>query len=165
MEKKESIAENRTGCATVTYKSRLYDRHQDWIFYTKQIYNQVVWHYYQVLMNETQILEQSNFLALRTLEEIRIGTKEMKARGEEPMWKLQNLPKIPLYFRRSAINMALGLARSYVVSKERWQQDINRRMPSPAAGLDCSIVLYKGMYRNFCENSLELKLYNGEKWV
>lgn len=165
MEKKESIAENRTGCATVTYKSRLYDRHQDWIFYTKQIYNQVVWHYYQVLMNETQILEQSNFLALRTLEEISIGTKEMKARGEEPIWKLQNLPKIPLYFRRSAINMALGLARSYVVSKERWQQDINRRMPSPAAGLDCSIVFYKGMYRNFCENSIELKLYNGEKWV
>lgn len=165
MEKKESISQNRTGYATVTYKARLYDRHRNWMFYTKQLYNQVVWHYYQILMNETQILEQSNFLALRTLEEISIGTKEMKARGEEPIWKLENLPKIPLYFRRSAINMALGLARSYVVSCERWQEDTGRKMPSPASGLDCSIVLYKGMYRNFCKDSIQLKLYNGAKWV
>lgn len=116
-------------------------------------------------MKETQILDQSNFLALRALEEISIGTKEMKARGEEPLWKLENTPKIPLYFRRSAINMALGLARSYFVSKERWKENTGRKMPSPAAELDCSIVLYKGMYRDFRKNSIELKLYNGQKWV
>lgn len=165
MNKNESISENRTGCITVTYKARLYDRHQNWICYTKQLYNQVVWHYYQILMNETQILDQSNFLALRALEEISVGTKEMRARGEEPVWKLENLPKIPLYFRRSAINMALGLARSYFVSRERWQEDNGRKMPSPASGLDCSIVLYKGMYRDFRKDSIELKLYNGERWV
>ncbi len=165
MEKKECLSEIKTGCSTVTYKARLYDRHQNWISGTKQLYNQVVWHYYQILMNETQILDQSNFLALRVLEEISIGTKEMRARGEEPVWKLENLPKIPLYFRRSAINMALGLARSYFVSRERWQEDTKRGVPSPAAGLDCSIVLYKGMYRNFQKDSIELKLYNGQKWI
>jgi len=165
LEKKESVSESRTGYTTVTYKARLYDRHQNWMFYTKQLYNQVVWHYYQILMSETQILKQSNFLALRTLEEISVGTKEMKARGEEPIWKLEHLPKIPLYFRRSAINRALGLARSYYVSYERWQENSGRNMPSPATGLDCSIVLYKGMYREFKEDSIQLKLYNGTKWV
>ncbi len=165
MEKRESILENRIGYVTSTYKVRLYDRHKNWIFYTKQLYNQVVWHYYQILVSEVQILEQSNFLALRRLEELSVGTKEMKAKGEEPVWKLENLPKIPLYFRRSAINMALGLARSYMASKERRQEEKKEFLPSIITSLDCSIVLYKGMYRNFSKNSIELKLYNGEKWV
>lgn len=162
-EKSDMMSEKRMGYATVTYKLRLYDRHHDWLVNTRQLYNQVVWHYYRILMNETQLLEESNFLTLRALEKISIGTKEMKARGEEPLWKLENLPKIPLYFRRAAINTAIGLARSYVASCKVWEKKAG--IPSQAAAIDCSPVFYKGMYREFREDSIQLKLYNGKKWV
>lgn len=148
----------KTGYIIVNYKMKFYDRHHDWLIYTRQIYNQVVWHYYQILMGDLSLLEQSNFLLLRMLEKMSIGTKEMKERGEEPLWKLTNLPKIPLYFRRAAIHTAIGLARSYVgnCGENRFSQ---------AAQIDCSPVLYKGMYREFCEDSIQVKVYNGKKWV
>lgn len=140
----------KNGYVTLTYKVRLYNRHQNWLLDTRKLYNQVVWHYYQILQNNDSLLEQSTFFLLRKLEEGSVGTKEMRARGEEPIWQLKNLPKIPLYFRRAAINAAIGLARSAF---------------KPLVSVDCSPVFYKGMYREFREDSIQLKLYNGEKWV
>ena len=164
------MSEKKTGFITITYKLRLYDRHHNWLINTKRIYNQVVWHYYQILIQESSFLEQSNFLLLRTLEEVTVGTKEMKNRGEEPIWKLEEKPKIPLYFRRAAINTAIGLARSYETSLKNWRENLKRGngsigIPSQARTVDCSPILYKGMYREFCDNSIELKVFNGEKWV
>lgn len=164
------MSERKTGFTIVTYKLRLYDRHHDWLINTRQIYNQVVWHYYQILMQEMVLLEQSSYLLLRKLEEMSVGTKGMKARGEEPLWKLQDIPKIPLYFRRAAINTAIGLAKSYLVSCNQISYSQTKRSPtekrlSPATTVDCSPVFYKGMYREFHKNSIELKVYNGEKWV
>ncbi len=155
-----------TGFITMTYKLRLYDRHQNWLVFTRQLYNQVVWHYYQILMEDLSLLKQSNFLLLRTLEECSIGTKKMQERGEEPLWKLKDMPKIPMYFRRAAINMAIGLARSYHSSYKLWQEkQKNGSPPSPAAAIDSSPVFYKGMYRAFQTDSIQLKVFNGEKWV
>ncbi len=148
------MLEKKTGYITVTYQLRLYQRHQDWLIQTRKIYNQVVWHYYQILIGELSLLEKSNFLLLRVLEENSIGTKEMRAKGEEPRWKLENIPKTPMYFRRAAINTAIGMARSFYRGHASW-----------AEGIDCSPVFYKGMYREFSEDSVQLKLYNGKKWV
>ena len=161
------MSEEKTGFITITYRLRLYNRHHDWLLLTKQIYNQAVWHYYQILVNQTSLLEQSNFLLLRCLEEQSIGTKEMRKRGEEPLWKLPDHWKLPLYFRRAAINTAIGLVRSYVTSCQRWQEKEgkNGRIPSQAAAINGSPVFYKGMYREFGESSIQLKVYNGEKWV
>ncbi len=142
------------GSITITYQLRLYHRHQDWLMQTRQLYNRVVWHYYQILMKESNLLENSNFLLLRILEEKSIGTKEMRKKGEEPLWKWEDLPKIPMYFRRAAINTAIGMARSLAGGSA-----------SQAKGVDCSPVFYKGMYREFGEDSIQLKLYNGKKWV
>lgn len=161
------MLEKGTGFTTITYQLRLYNRHHNWLFLTKQIYNQVVWHYYQILINQALLLEQSNFLLLRNLEEQSIGTKEMRKKGEEPSWKLPDNLKMPIYFRRAAINTAIGLARSYFTSCKRWQKEEWKRnqIPSQAAAINCSPVFYKGMYREFGENSIQLKLYNGKKWV
>lgn len=155
------MLENKKGFTTITYKVRLYDRHHEWLLYSRQIYNRVVWHYYQILINELSLLEQSNFLLLRSLEAASIGTKEMKAKGEEPTWKLEQVPKIPLYFRRAAINTAIGLARGYWSSCANG----NRGFPTPAKAINCSPVFYKGMYREFQKNTVQLKVYNGKKWV
>lgn len=137
----------QTGHSILRYRVRLYDRHFAWLKETKHLYTQVVEHFFRVLKKEPELLEQSDFLLLRTLETKCIGTKEMKARGEHPQYPLSELPKIPLYFRRSAINAAIDLARK------------------KASSLEPNMVLYKGMYQNFTDHTIELKLFNGEKWV
>lgn len=135
------------GHSILRYRVRLYDRHFVWLKATKKLYTQVVGHFFQVLRNEPGLLEQSDFLLLRALEAKCIGTKEMKAKGQLPEFPLTELPKIPLYFRRSAINAAIDLSRK------------------KAENLEPNMVLYKGMYQNFTDHTIDLKLFNGEKWV
>lgn len=153
------MLEKGSSYITITYKLRLYHRHQDWLLETRQLYNQVVRHYEQILREEPSFLEQSNFLLLRTLEVNSVGTKEKRAKGEIPRWGLIGFPKIPLYFRRAAIHTAIGLARS---------QQTNRRtqeIGSDISVLNCSPVFYKGMYWEFQTHSITLKLYTGLNWV
>ena len=137
----------QTGHSITTYRVRLYDRHFDWLKQTKLLYDQVMKHFFDVLRKEPGLLELSDFLLLRELEVICIGTKEMKNRCQEPDYPLLIDPKVPLYFRRSAINTAIDLARK------------NAESISP------NMTLYKGMYRDFTDSYIELKLFNGNAWV
>ena len=146
---KQEQKENK-GHFIVTYQVRLYDRHFAWLQQTKELYAQVVQHFFSVLSKENHLLELSDFLLLRELETKCIGTKEMKAKGTTPEYPLVDFPKIPLYFRRSAINTAIDLAR---------KQMEQTKVQNPA------MTLYKGMYENFTDTSIDLKLFNGEKWV
>lgn len=143
----EQKSKNRTGNKILTYRVRLYDRHFSWLKATKELYTQVVQHFFHVLQQEEELLKESDFSLLRTLEIRCIGTKEMKAAGIRPDYPLTGFPKIPLYFRRSAINTAVDLARK------------------KAGTVNPHITLYKGMYQNFTDTTIELKLFNGEKWV
>lgn len=149
------MSEKKMGYTTVTYTLRLYDRHHNWLVVTKQLYNQLVWHYCKILEEKEDLLKQTNFLLLRKLEEITVGTKEMRARQEEPIRKLYGFPKVPLYFRRAAINTAIRISR--MKREQKGLLGTDRENHSP--------VFYKGMYRDFQDNSVELKVYNGEKWV
>ena len=74
----EQEKKKKTGHCIVTYRVRLYDRHYDWLQLTKELYTKVVAHFFHVLMKEEELLQQSDFLLLRALEEKCIGTKEMK---------------------------------------------------------------------------------------
>ena len=147
MEITEKEVKRPIGHSIIRYRVRLYDRHFPWLLATKELYDAVIEHFFSVLKQEPELLNQSDFLLLRALETICIGTKEMKANGELPKYPLQGLPKIPLYFRRSAINAAIDLAR----------KGANRPEPN--------MVLYKGMYQNFTDDTIDLKLYNGKTWV
>ena len=137
----------QTGHSIITYRVRLYDRHFDWLKQTKELYDRVVKHFFDVLCKEPELLELSDFLLLRELEIKCIGTKEMKNKCQEPEYPLPKHPKVPLYFRRSAINTAIDLARK------------NAESISP------NMTLYKGMYREFTDSRIELKLFNGNAWV
>lgn len=143
----EEKNKKQTGYSTRTYRVRLYDRHFNWLKATNELYAQVTGHFFGVLAKEEELLTQSDFNLLRTLEIKCIGTKEMKAAGEQPEYPMKDFPKIPLYFRRSAINTAIDLARK------------------KAKTIKPHMVLYKGMYQNFTDKTIELKLFNGEKWV
>lgn len=143
----ENISKKQTGHSILTYRVRLYDRHFAWLSITKELYDRVVKHFFDVLKKEETLLEQSDFLLLRTLEIKCIGTKEMKAENKLPDYPLVDFPKIPLYFRRSAINTAIDLARK------------------SAETVKPNMVFYKGMYKEFNQRSIDLKLFNGERWV
>lgn len=142
----EIMSKKQTGHTTLTYRVRLYDRHFAWLQTTKELYGRVVKHFFDVLGREEELLLQSDFLLLRTLEEKCIGTKAMKAAGRLPEYPLEGFPKVPLYFRRSAINAAIDLARK------------------KAGTVDPNMVLYKGMYQNFTDKTIDIKLFDGDKW-
>lgn len=142
----EQTTKKQIGHSTLTYRVRLYDRHLKRLKETMELYKRVVKHFFDVLEKEEELLLQSDFLLLRTLETKCIGTKEMKAAGVKPSSPLVGFPKVPLYFRRSAINAAIDLARK------------------KAGVIEPNMVLYKGMYQNFTDETIDLKLFDGERW-
>lgn len=167
----------KLGYSMITYRVRLYHRHFAWLNITKELYSNVVEHFFSVLQKEENLLNLSDFLVLRALETKCIGTKEMKAQKIMPDYPLTDFPKIPLYFRRSAINTAIDLARKHAWHCKK-NLEVNGFLPTESVTAwdtleQCNkqrqqhipMTLYKGMYQNFTETSIELKLFNGEKWV
>ncbi|MCX4268830.1 MAG: zinc ribbon domain-containing protein [Lachnospiraceae bacterium] len=155
------------GYITLTYRMRFYDKHLDWLSNTVDLYNKVIKYYYNLLAEKPELLDMSNFNLMRELEVMTIGNKEMKKNGENIPYPLLNLPTIPLYFRRAAINYAIGITRSFYSQKEKEELQLKERKISPslASNFSAAPVYYKGMYKEWKENSIMLKVYTGEKWI
>ena len=145
--------EKKAGYRTITYKFRLECNYIDWIYATKAIYNNILFFYYEVIKNETELLELNSQQMMRRLELLTVGSREESIEDVKYPIPYQ---KIPLYFRRAAINDAIRLYRSYVTGENNGVKHAGRFQASP--------IYYKGMYRNFSEDNIELKLYDGEKW-
>ena len=154
------LTENKPGYCTITYKLRLYIKHIDFINLTKDIYNQVVLFYYNLLLENIEFLNLSNQYCLRELEKITIISRN----GEVPKNYLDM--DLPTYFRRSAINQAIGSVRSYIslVSDYEKQEEKRGKEPSITTEFNCSPVFYQGMYKELKKDSVMLKLWNGYKW-
>lgn len=150
------MSEEKKGYTTITYRQRFYDKHIDWLCETKILYNKVVQHYYSLLLEHPDLLSMSNFNLMRELEVLTVGTKEMKKIRQKAEYPLLELPVIPLYFRRAAINCAISMIRS------AWTRE--REIGSIAEKFSVAPVYYKGMYKDFQEDSILLKVYTGEKW-
>lgn len=170
----EQENKQKTGHCILTYRVRLYDRQYDWLQQTRDLYTKVVAHFFEVLTKEQDLLPLSDFLLLRALEEKCIGTKEMKEKGIPVLYPMVDFPKIPLYFRRSAINAAIALKRQCMLTT-LWNEeetscsfdtmkDREEKKLYESICANCAFTLYKGMYQNFTETSIELKLFTGEKW-
>ena len=91
---------------------KLYHRHWEELILTKKLYNQVLKFYYEILLEQEELLELSNFLLMRELEILSVGTKEDKKEKKKPKYALDEFPTLPLYFRRAIINHAISLMRS-----------------------------------------------------
>ena len=159
----EQEKKKKTGHCILTYRVRLYDRHYSWLELTKELYTKVVAHFFEVLTKEKELLEQSDFLLLRALEEKCIGTKEMKQKGIAVPYPLVDFPKIPLYFRRSAINAAIALMRKVTLNNQ-WQEVLQGTKILEEICATCPLTLYKGMYQNFTDTTIEIKVFTGESW-
>lgn len=143
--------EKATGFRTITYCFRLYCEQETWLLETQKIYNSVLKFYYSILKQEQGLKELNKQRVMRQLEIMSIGTKG----GEELQYPMP-FEKVPLYFRRAAINDAIRLYRSYDTGKEKGK--------NPAEEFAACPVYYKGMYKEFTEHSVTLKLFDGERW-
>lgn len=154
------LTENKSGYCTITYKLRLYIKHIEYVKLTKDIYNQVVLFYYNLLLENIDFLNLSNQYCLRELEKLTILSRT----GEIPKNYLDM--DLPTYFRRSAINQAIGAVRSYMNLLDSYEKDENKKgkEPSKTTEFNCSPVFYQGMYKELTRNSVKLKLWNGYKW-
>ena len=149
------------GYAITTYKIQLNYKHLDWFKQTQSIFDAVLTFYYELLEKQSEALTLTNQNLLRHLELQTIKQRD----GTSPETPLP-FEKIPLYFRRAAINAAISMYRSYVGKLKAWQEGpIKSGKPSPPKCLHMSMLYYKGMYKDFDEKSILLKLYTGKAWA
>src|SRR5260370_25212386 len=87
---------------------------------------------------------------------------------------------IPAYFRRAAINAALGSARSFYANLKKWRtrkekaeakkprkgkkKPFSERPPVPPRSWNKSVHLYAGMWKERSGSSILLKVWTGSCW-
>ena len=133
-----------------TRKFILRTSHDGWLLATRKLYNEVLYFYYRLFLEHSELYALGNQKALRELERMTIVGRD-KQPVEEPLpWK-----GFPLYLRRAAINAALSAGRSYLARDKQ---------AFPSETFSASINLYKGNYKNLDSRSITIKVWNGEKW-
>lgn len=162
--------EGKTGSSTITYRLKLRCKHLDWIRQTEGLYQQVVAFYTGLLLERMELLEMGNLHLLRAMEKLTVVGRDKKPVPMELPFK-----KLPLYFRRAAINAAIGQSRSYAGLLRDWERkkaeaedrkfSWKKRKPTEPRQAGNSILLYKGMYKEFAQGRIMLKLWTGRSWT
>ena len=210
------------GYAITTYKIQLNYKHLDWFKKTQSLFDAVLAFYYELLEKQPEALSLTNQNLLRHLE-----LQTIKQRNGTPPETPLPFKKIPLYFRRAAINAAISMYRSYISKLRDWETSMengklkmenerpesqsdsdsnqigqadllhnyplstvnsqlksaknpvgNHALVVPQSGsnkqkgrpsrpkhLHMSMLYYKGMYKDFADKSILLKLYTGKAWA
>lgn len=142
----------KTGYYSITTKKfSLCTRHNDWLWKTQELYNEVLCFYYNLYLDCLTDNKKGTQESLRALEKMTIvGRDKIPVPCPIP-WE-----GLPLYFRRAAINAAIASAKSYLSRKNQRQR---------TEKFTESVTFYKGMYRDLTEKEITLKLWNGEGWL
>ena len=192
------------GYAITTYKIQLNYKHLDWFKKTQSLFDAVLAFYYELLERQPEALSLTNQNLLRHLELQTIKQRD----GTQPETPLP-FKKIPLYFRRAAINAAISMYRSYMSKLRDWEtsmengklkmensgtesqsdselnqigdaylhhnlplstfhlppESAKKGRPSRPKNLHMSMLYYKGMYKDFADGQILLKLYTGKTWA
>ena len=138
----------KTGYSIKTWKMRLLCPEKQMIETTEALYREAVAFYYE-LLKEREELWAENLLTIQGhLEKLTVPGRD----GREAKY-IPPGGKLPVYFRRSAMNKA-AMAVKTAASAESFPEKI-----------DANITFFKGMYRDLTDTSVVLKLWNGKKWI
>lgn len=139
-----------TSCYSITTcRFTLRSGHNDWFIRTQELYNEILEFYYHLYLDKMPY-ERNSQSAMRELERLTIVGRD-KQPVEYPLpWE-----KVPLYFRRAAINTAIAAGKSFL--ERETQQERTEHF-------DESVTFYKGMYRELCNTAVSLKVWNGADW-
>ena len=83
----------------------------------------------------------------------------------------QRFPKFPSYYRRGAIQFAVGQVSSFITRYRKWQSGMRSRQDAnpPKLNGNCGTYppLYKGQCIKFSEdlNTAEIKVFTGSDWI
>lgn len=141
-----------TGYSITTRKLRLCCGQPEWLRKTQDFYNEIESFYYALLLSHEDLWELGNQKTMRALEVLTIMGRDKQVPLNPLPWE-----KVPLYFRRAAINSAIAAAKSH----------ISRQTVVPgrkAEKLHSAVTYYKGMYRDFSHKEITLKVWTGEQW-
>lgn len=143
---------SNTGYSIITRKLRLCCGHPDWLWKTQDFYNEIESFYYDLLLDHEELWELNSQKTMRALEVLTIMGRD-KQTPENPLpWE-----KVPLYFRRAAINSAIAAAKSHISRQ-------NTVPGRKAEKLHSAVTYYKGMYKDFSCQEITLKSWTGEQW-
>ena len=154
--------------AITVRKFSVLSRHLEWMEKTQTLYNEVLAFYYKLFLdcfserdNKKTSAIPGSMEALRELEKLTIVGRDKKPVPYPVPWE-----KLPLYFRRAAINGAVAAARSYLARREAvispdWRCAYQK---SRTEFFSEPVTFYKGMYRDFSEKEIFLKLWDGARW-
>lgn len=118
--------------ATKTIVQKLENKHREWVEETTALFNKAIGFYFDILLDQKLLLELSTKEVLTQLERLSIKTIQNTDPAFPLSWEL------PAYFRRAAINTAIGAARSFDSNLERWHKEkekgkeFSKRPPVPA---------------------------------
>lgn len=160
----------KTGYSIRTWRMRLFCPHQDWLVKTETYYREVLNFYYMLLRQREELWSKSLFQVQRELEKLTVTSKD----GIQPEYPLP-FGKVPVYFRRSAINKAAATIKG-LASKTKEDKRISAgadakessetiKTPQYPDKIMGNVTFFKGMYQDLSQGGITLKLWNGEKWV
>ncbi len=160
--------------ATTTIRQMLNYRSdvQTYFAANQALFNRVASFYFDVIQAHTGILDLSNKEALTALEKLTHKT-EINPHPVMPLSAVQE--DIPAMFRRAAINVALGSARSFYGNLARWRKrkekveakgkkKFKERPPVPSRSWNKSVTLYAGMHKERTDSSILIKVWTGSCW-
>jgi IS605 OrfB family transposase len=153
---------------TKTIRLTLEHRFPEWFQLTEELFNEVTAFYFRLIQDHELILELSNKEALTELERLTHRTKSNPSPPFPLAWD------VPAMFRRACINTAVGAARSFFTSLNRWKEQkakaeakskkFTDRPPVPPREWHLNTLFYAGQYKDYQGNSIMLKLYDGKTW-
>jgi transposase len=142
-----------------------------WFAANQTLFNQVASFYFEVIQDHEKILELGNMDALQALEKLTHTTRS----HPHPVMPLSEIGEdIPAMFRRSAINAALGSARSFYANLGKWRKrkekaqakgkKFTERPPVPPRSWNKSATLYAGLWKERASSSIMIKVWTGSVW-
>jgi IS605 OrfB family transposase len=155
-----------------------YQPHQAaWFAATQALFNAVAAFYFEVIQAHKGVLALPNQEALTALEKLTHATEKNPA----PVMPLSTIVgDAPALFRRAAINVALGSARSFASSLSRWRtrrekaqakargkrkaKPFRERPPVPPRCWNKSVTFYAGQWKERTDASILLKVWTGTCW-
>jgi putative transposase len=165
--------------ATTTIRQALHyqPQHAESFAANHALFNRVVAFYFDVIQAHMLILDLSTKEALTALETLTHATSKNGA----PAMPLSEIAEdIPAYFRRAAINAAIGSARSFFSSLRKWRlrrekaeqkattksraKPFTERPPVPPRTWNKPVPFYAGLWKDRTETSILLKVWTGTCW-
>ena len=141
----------KTGYSIRTWRMRLFCPEPLWLDKTEEYFKNVVEFYYGLLREHEELWNSSLFDVQRSLELLTVTGRD----GRQPQHPLP-MGKVPVYLRRAAINKAAAAVKSTLASTHP---------ESFPDAVESSVTFFKGMYSDLTDQTINLKLWNGQKWV